>query len=29
MDAYFLFVIIDAFPGQVYYDMPVKIKQRQ
>lgn len=29
MDAYFLFIIIDDFPEQVYYNMPVKTKQRQ
>lgn len=26
MGAYFLFVIIDAFPRSVYYSMPVKTK---
>lgn len=26
MGAYFLFVIIDAFPQSVYYNMPVKTK---
>ena len=29
MDVYFLFVIIEAVPEQVYYNMPVKIQQRQ